>query len=118
MCPRPSKRKPGGQPGNNNARKHGLYAEVLDEAGRAAFAAALELGPADLSNEIALCRERIERLVAAESHNLDLLARMVNALARLAATHFHLSATDRHRLTDAMQNVLTDIEATLGKGEG
>ncbi len=117
MSPRPPKRKPGGQPGNSNARKHGLYEEVLDEAGRAAFRAALEVGPSDLHHEIALCRERIERLVAADSANLDLLARMVNALARLAATHFHLSAGDRDRLTEAMHNVLADIETTLGKGD-
>jgi hypothetical protein len=116
LSPRPPRRKPGGQPGNTNARKHGLYEEVLTPVGRAAFRAALELGPADLHREIALCRQRIEALVDADSDNLDLLARMVNALARLAATHFHLSASDRDRLTEAMHNVLADIETTLGKG--
>ena len=47
-----------------------------------------------------------------------MLAKLVNALARLAATHFHLSGSDTERLTSAMTNVLADIEATLGpKGD-
>ena len=117
MSPRPPKRKPGGQPGNTNAVSHGLYSKHRDAEGRTTYEQALDIGPADLTHEIAICRERLDRWVKADSDNLDLLARMVNALARLAATHFHLSASDRDRLTDAMHNVLTDIEATLGKGE-
>ncbi len=116
MSPRPPKRKPGGQPGNSNAVRHGLYSKHLDADGRATFEQALDIGPADLSHEIAICRERLDRWVDADSSNLDLLARMVNALARLAATHFHLNASDHDRLTEAMHNVLADIESTLGKG--
>ena len=114
MSKRPAKRKPGAQPGNQNAVKHSLYRRHLDDEGKAAFDEALDTGPSNLSREIAICRERIDRLVKADSKNLDLMARMINALARLAATHFHLSGADTERLTDAMRNVLSDIEATLG----
>ncbi|OGO08258.1 MAG: hypothetical protein A2Y61_05605 [Chloroflexi bacterium RBG_13_60_13] len=114
MSKRPPKRKPGAQPGNTNAVKHGLYRRHLDDDGRAAFDEALHIGPANLTQDIAACRERIDRLIKADSDNLDILARMINALARLAATHFHLSGSDTERLTDAMRNVLADIEATLG----
>ena len=114
MSKRPPKRKPGAQPGNTNAVSHGLYRRHLNEDGRAAFDEALRIGPADLAREVAICRQRIDALVEADSSNLDLMARMINALARLAATHFHLSGSDTERLTDAMRNVLADIEATLG----
>ena len=35
-------------------------------------------------------------------------------LARLAATHYHLSGSAQDQLTAAMRNVLEDIERTLG----
>lgn len=112
------KRKPGGQPGNTNALKHGFYSEALAEAARAKYEEARERGPIDLSEEVAICRERLYRLIEASPDRIDLLARLVNGLARLAATHFHLTGSDADRLTTAMHNVLQDIEATLGpKGD-
>lgn len=117
MTRRPPKRRPGGQPGNQNAFKHGLYSHHLDEAGRAVYEEALRLGPADLSREVAICRQRLDELIKHEPEQIELLTKLVNSLARLAATHFHLSGTDTERLTRAMTNVLHDIEATLGKGE-
>ena len=107
------KRKPGGQPGNLNAVKHGLYSSVLDRVGQERFALALTLSPTDLHREIALLRERAERLLSADATDLDLLRQTLGTLARLAATHYHISGTDADRLTEAMSNVLDSIERTL-----
>ena len=57
-------------------------------------------------------------LINADPENVDLITRGLSRLARLAATHFHLNAKDETSLTDAMRNVLDDIERTLGpKGD-
>lgn len=117
MPHKPPKRRPGGQPGNQNAFRHGFYSRHLDDAGRRTYAEALELGPTNLEHEVAICRERLTRLVNAAPDRIDLLTKLVNSLARMAATHFHLSGSDSDRLAHAMTNVLHDIEATLGKGE-
>lgn len=114
MSKRPPKRKPGAQPGNTNALKHGFYSRALDAAGREVYEQAREKGPIDLTDEIAICRERLHRLLSADPDQIDILARLVNSLARLAATHFHLTGSATDRLTAAMRNVLDDIETTLG----
>lgn len=115
---RPPKRRPGGQPGNQNARRHGFYSEHLPPAARKTYEEALELGPANLEHEVAICRQRLTDLINAAPQQIDLLTRLVNSLARLCATHFHLNQSDTDQLTTAMRNVLADIEATLGpKGD-
>ena len=115
MSKRPPTRKPGAQPGNTNAFKHGFYSEALATAARARYADAREIGPVNLAEEIAVCRTHLYSLIEADPERIDLLAKIVNALARLAATHFHLSGSDTERLTAAMTTVLADIETTLGK---
>lgn len=118
MSKRPPKRKPGGQPGNTNALKHGLYSHALDAVGRQMFEEALDIGPSDYTREIASCRQRLDAAIEAAPDRIDFVAKLVNALARLAATHFHLSGSNSDRLADAMRNVLQDIETTLGpKGD-
>lgn len=61
-------------------------------------------------------RERLTRLLQAEPEHFELLVKGIGQLARLVATHYHLSGTAAASLTDAMHNVLTDIEQTLGQG--
>lgn len=121
MSPSPSrhpKRKPGAQPGNVNALTHGFYSKALPRAQRDIYTTALGANPTDLTDEIALMRERLTALMTAQPDAFDLLRQGVGTLARLAATHYHLSGSAGDQLTDAMHNVLDDIERTLGpKGD-
>jgi len=109
----PTKRRPGGQPGNLNALKHGFYSKALSKAAALELTQAEGMSPADLAPEIALLRARIRRLLEAEPDNLDLLHHALGQLARLCATHYHLSGSDADRLTAAIHNVLESIERTL-----
>ena len=111
--PRPHKRQPGAQPGNLNALKHGFYSKALTKAAQAPLAEAHDLPVDDLSGEIALLRARIRNLLEAEPDNLELLNRALERLARLCATHYHMSGSDADRLTAAVQSVLEGIERTL-----
>jgi len=71
------------------------------------------MDPHDLTQEIALLRERIDLLVKADPDRLDILVPALGRLTRMIATHYHLSQTDTDRLTEATRNVLEEIEATL-----
>ena len=76
---------------------------------------AIGLDPTDLTDDVAIMRARLHALLKAEPHNVELLTKGIGQLARIAATHYHLSGPEAASLTDAMHNVLTEIEATLGK---
>lgn len=108
------KRKRGAQPGNLNALKHGFYSAVLPHAQQERFRVALSMAPDELTREIALLRQRLERLLDAEPDNIELLSQAMTRLARLCATHYHMRGSDADRLTAAMSNILQDIERTLG----
>ena len=116
---RPPKRKPGAQPGNTNAVKTGFFARALPAARRIQYEIALGLDPLDLTDAIALLKERIQLLIKAEEDaqqdRLDLLIPALGRLTRMVATHYHLSQSDTNRLTDATRSVLEDIERTLGR---
>ena len=71
------------------------------------------MDPHDLTQEIALLRERIDLLVKADPDRLDILVPALGRLTRMIATHYHLSQADSDRLTEATRNVLEEIEATL-----
>lgn len=114
---RTTKRKPGAQPGNLNALKHGYYSNSFTDATRAYLEEALALSPTDLAQEIATLRARLRILIDAQPANLELLHRAMGSLARLAATHYHLQGTDADRLNTALSNVLQSIERTLGAPE-
>ena len=72
------------------------------------------MDPHDLTQEIALLRERIDLLIDAAGDRLDILVPALGRLTRMIATHYHLSAGDTDLLTQATRNVLKEIETTLG----
>lgn len=59
-------------------------------------------------------RTRLHTLLKKEPSHVALLIKGIGQLARIAATHYHLSGPEAASLTDAMHNILADIEATLG----
>ena len=75
------KRKRGGQPGNQNARKHGFYSKhfTLEQLNQLEDANDLK----DLGPEIALMRIKLNTLLDDPEASTELVIRAVNSLARL-----------------------------------
>lgn len=96
------RRRPGAQPGNRNAVKHGFYARNLTDSLREAVTGAFELEATDLTGEIAIARAKLMQLLDAAPENIDALTRIVDSIARLAATHARLNASDEGQLQQAM----------------
>ena len=109
-------RKKGGQPANQNARKHGFYSRVLDESER------IELEEAGyvegIDEEIALLRVKLRDLVENYPDNLELHLEAANTIARLVRTRYQISKEQKKSLKEAIANVLTEVAVPLGIGVG
>ena len=106
------KGKRGAPQGNQNARKHGFYSNVLDEAGQLDFE--LATGVEGIDEEIALLRVKIKSLLEHDPENIKLIMQATNTLARLVRTRYNLSKEDRKGLKEAIANVLRDVALPLG----
>jgi hypothetical protein len=106
------KRKRGAPKGNQNARKHGFYSKVLDEAEQLDFE--LAAGVDGIDGEIALLRVKIKSLMESDPENIRLLMEATNTLARLVKTKYNISKEQRQGLKEAIGNVLKDIAIPLG----
>ena len=73
------KKKMGAPKGNQNARKHGFYAKVLDEAEQ--FDLELATGVEGIDDEIALLRVKIKSLLEHDPENIKLMMQATNTLA-------------------------------------
>jgi len=112
--PAEAKRRRGGQQGNQNARKHGFYSRVLDEAERLDFE--LASGVEGIDDEIALLRVKIKSLLENDPENIKLIMQATNTLAGLVKTRYNISKEQRKGLKEAIGNVLKDIAIPLGIG--
>ena len=72
------------------------------------------MDPHDLTDAIAILKERIQLMLQAEEDRLDILVPALGRLTRMVATHYHLSQSDADQLTEATRSVLQEIERTLG----
>ena len=106
--------KRGAPKGNQNARKHGFYSKVLDEAEQLDFE--LASGVEGFDDEIALLRVKIKSLLENEPENITLLMQATNTLVRLVKTKYNISKEQRQGLKEAIGNVLKDIAVPLGIG--
>ena len=84
-----AKRKRGAPKGNQNARKHGFYSKVLDEAEQLDFE--LAAGVEGFDDEIALLRVKIKSLLENDPENIKLLMDATNTLANLVKTKYKIS---------------------------
>ena len=109
-------RRRGAPKGNQNARKHGFYSKVLDEAERLDFE--LATGVEGIDDEIALMRVKIKSILAHDPDNVKLIMQVTNTLARLIRTKYNISKEDKKGLKEAIGNVLRDIALPLGIGLG
>ena len=107
------KRKRGGQPGNKNARKHGYYSKIFNEAERADYLSAGDVQGID--EEIALMRHVIKTTASfKDEKHLLILVRAANALNKLVRTRQKIHSGRYDGLKDAIDNVVRDVLVPLG----
>ena len=111
-----TKRKRGGQPDNQNARKHGFYSKVLDEADQLDFE--LASGVEGIDDEIALLRVKIKTILENDPENIKLIMQVTNTLAKLVKTRYNITKEQKKGLKEAIGNVLRDVALPLGIGIG
>ena len=110
--PAKAKRKRGAPKGNQNARKHGFYSKVLNEAEQLDFE--LAIGVEGIDDEIALLRVKIKSIIANDPENIKLIMQVTDTLARLVRTRYNISKEDKKGLKEAIGNVLRDVALPLG----
>ena len=111
-----TRRRKGAPKGNQNARKHGFYSRVLDEAGQLDFV--LAAGVEGIDDEIALLRVKIKSVLEHDPENIKLIMQATNTLARLVRTRYNITQEQKKGLKEAIGNVLRDIALPLGIGIG
>ena len=109
MIARKPKRKRGGQPGNQNARKHGFYSGGLAAGQQAAFPAAIALKGVD--REIAILRLKIASVLASDPQNYRLQIRALSSLGRLLRTRQKLVDCDRQQSKDLYRRFVSWLSA-------
>ena len=114
--PTEAKGKRGAPKGNQNARKHGFYSKVLDEAEQIDFE--LASGVEGIDDEIALLRVKIKSILEKDPENISLIMQATSALERLVKTRFNITKEQRKGLKEAIANVLRDVAIPLGIGIG
>ena len=77
-------RKRGAPPGNQNARKHGLYSKFLTPAQAEKYEHALEIK--DLTREIAIVRLKFDALLDDPEASSDDVLKTVSILSKLITT--------------------------------
>jgi len=104
--------KRGAPKGNQNARKHGFYSQVLDEADKLQLEQAW--GIEGIDEEIAILRVKLCELIGKEPDRLDLHLEAANTIARLVKTRYNISKEQKKSLKEAITKVLTEIAIPLG----
>ncbi len=102
--------------GNQNARTHGFYSKVLDEAEKIDFEIAA--GVEGIDDEIAMLRVKIKSVLERDPENINLIMQATNALAGLVKTNYQITREQRKGLREAIGNVLRDVALPLGIGVG
>ncbi len=110
------KGKRGAPEGNQNARKHGFYSRVLDEAEKLDFE--LATGVEGIDDEIALLMVKIKAVLENDPENIRLIMLATNTLAGLVRTRYNIATEQRKGLKEAIGNVLRDVALPLGIGIG
>jgi len=104
-----ARRKPGGQPDNKNARKHGFYAGALGSKAKNILRRASQLDAHDIEAEIALLRARIHQLVATEPDNLAVLNLALRTLVRMVALNHGLDEAQETGIHDSLRDLIQDL---------
>jgi hypothetical protein len=105
-------RRRGGQPGNQNARKHGFYSRVLSKAEQLEVAEAE--GIEGLDGEIAVLRFKLRELLEKHPDRIDLQMQAAGTLARLIHTRYQITPEEKKNLKEAITTVLKEVAIPLG----
>lgn len=101
------KKNPGGQPGNQNARKHGFYSNALTLEQQVLLAPAKRLG--GLDEEIALARVKLKSIITHTPQNYDVLADAIALVARLTGMRQRLGKYRPRKFAQSLEIVLKDL---------
>jgi hypothetical protein len=112
LMPARAKGRRGAPKGNQNARKHGFYSKVLDEAEQLDLE--LASGVEGIDDEIALLRVKIKSVLENDPENIRLLMEATSTLANLVKTKYNISKEQRKGLKEAIENVFKEIAIPLG----
>jgi uncharacterized protein YjcR len=104
--------KRGAPKGNQNARKHGFYSQVLDETEKLNLEQARSLD--GLDEEIAILRLKLRDIIESHPEHVQLAFEAANTIARLVRTRYNISKEQKRSLKDAITKVLTEIAVPLG----
>jgi len=110
------KRKKGGQPGNQNGRRHGFYARIPDNKVSRYAAQARKIE--GLDEEIALLRAKFRAILENDKESLPENAKIylqaIDTLARVLKTRNNLLKTDKQDLKEGLTNIIRDIGIPMG----
>jgi hypothetical protein len=112
-CATRIKRKPGGQPGNQNARIHGFYSKVLDEDERRDYEEARTYRAGE---EIALMRAKIAGIMRHAPDNHKVLVLAMGMLCRLLTTHYHITKGDKKGMQSVVMDIMKTAAIPIGYG--
>ena len=102
----------GGQPGNQNARKHGFYSAVFTGQDKVNLNQAAEIN--GLDEEIALLRARLRSVVKNDPDNIRLISEAASTLARLMRTSHKLGFSRAENMEQARWNVIYTQLSRIG----
>ncbi len=113
-----NRRKPGAQPGNTNALKHGEYSKRLEAPLPAA-------DPLSMDDEIAMLRFAMRRVFSFAEHHeeqdlqtwgdtLNLLSRSASRLAQVLRTKQQLQTERKDDPATALQRALAEVTHEMG----
>ena len=107
------KRRPGGQPGNKNALKHGYYSRIFNqEEEKDDYSSAAEVK--GLDEEIALMRHVIKEAASfKDDKHMLIIVRASNALNKLIRTRFKVYG-NRDRVSNVDNSILLEALRSLG----
>ena len=107
------KRKSGGQPGNQNARKHGFYSRVLTPEQQHVLALASKVH--GLDGEIAIMRLKIASIINHSPHDQKLLLEAMASLRQLLRVQQSLSNSDRQQSKDIYKRFTSWLKEDLSR---
>jgi hypothetical protein len=106
------KKKRGAPKGNQNARTHGFYSRVLNDAQKVRLADAREVE--GLEEEIAVLRVKLMTLIEEYPERIDLQIHAAYTISRLLCTRHNISAGQKDSLKEAIEKVQAELAIPLG----
>jgi hypothetical protein len=106
------KQKGGAPKGNQNARKHGFYSNVLNAAEKRRLTVASDVEGID--DEIAVLRVKIKTILEKDPENIKLLVFAVATLANLMKARLHINKDQGKSLLRSLLKLGKEVALTSG----